>query len=282
MSLLSQARRSQAGAKVEFGALRAYALAHEQLWRNRKDPDALVFGHQKTGTSVVAAVIAQQAKVSHAIDLPVERLRPADPAYVGVTELLRRSAPFVNQQLIKEPHWTLFAPKLLSELPDVRAVGVIRNPIKTIESICYRLKLPTALLDRPATVGPWWQPIFDGHGLDCQKGSALENLACRIALCEEKLCETTYSFPDRMRIIQYEDFVLSPAASARELLKFFGWQLCGEADTDRQYQPGLRAASESEKAQYRLSKKQCSVVWGIVNPDSTHRQTLGRSPNESR
>ena len=219
---LSQFRKSRLGTSLEYGAFRAYAGIPRHISRETTHPKALVFGHQKTGTSVVASVVAQQAQVGCSIDLPAERLRPSDPSRVSVETLLRRSAPFSYRTLVKEPHWSLFAPRILEELPDVLAVGVLRDPVENIESICYRLRIPTETLNARPEVGPWWQPMIDGHGLASPSHSALENLAARIALCEERLSKALLEFPDRMRVVNYEDFVVSPVSAARSLVHFFG------------------------------------------------------------
>ncbi len=271
MHLVSRIRRSEVGAALEYGALRLYSRTPALLSGPREVPSALVFGHQKTGTSVVASVVAQQALVSNSIDLPAERLRPSDPSLHSANTLLERSSPFSCRTLVKEPHWTLFAPSLLSELPNARAAGVIREPVKTIESICYRLRLPTQELHGIPRVGPWWQPIIDGHGLATPGTSALENLARRIVLCEKVIHDTFRRFPDRMTIVQYDDFVQSTVASAKELVHFFGWDVVGEADVERQYQPGLRAASAEDKRRYRLDERQRRLVSEIVSASSSRR-----------
>lgn len=265
MGLVGQLRRSSVGTTLEYGALRAYARVPQQISGERALPGALVFGHQKTGTSVVASVIAQQAQVDCSIDLPAERLRPSDPSRVEVDELIRRSAPFSYRPLVKEPHWSLFAPRLLEALPDARAIGVLRDPVKTIESICFRLRIPTESMSTIPLVGPWWQPMLDGHGVASPSRSALENLAVRISLCEQSIAEASRKFPNRIRVVSYESFVESPAQAARNLVEFLGWEATGRADTDRQYQPGLRAASIEEKARYQLNDSQRDLVHRIVN-----------------
>lgn len=256
-------RTSYVGRSLEL----MYLVSKRELAIRREEPKVprlIVFGHQKSGTSFVAEVVAQVAEVPARIDLPVERIDPSLVGNISAEALIHRSWPYSSATIVKEPHWTPFAPEFMNSFEDLYAVGVKRDPVKIIESICFRLSLPARGLEGMPPVERSWRPILAGHGLTDASPSALENLARRIGSHEQAMEVASWSGPERWTLVDYDAFRADPVTHAREVAKLAGMPSKGQPDLNRQYQPGLRSVDSESREQFMLDEAQQDVVRRLV------------------
>ena len=179
----------------------------------RPAPIVFVFGHQKSGTSVIARSAGQALGMSASIDFPLERLLPRYPdAYTGrisAEALLRRNLPHSAAAVIKEPSLTPLGPELLSRFPISRAIVVRRNPLDVVESILHRLDAGTDGLVETIPFG--WHSIIECRGLPIsplfRRRSVPIRLAWRAGYFDGVGDAMLYSSPTRCAEISYEELL---------------------------------------------------------------------------
>lgn len=176
----------------------------------------VVLGHQKSGTTAIAALLARAGGVSVRLDLPalwsLDRDLGRRPEALG--RWIRRHHWYFGFDVVKEP-WLTFAPRELAvALPQARFVLVIRDPRDTLRSILDRLDVPGDRPDNPAELerlGPGWRGLFEG----CARGEHY------IDVLTERWLEATRAGEalagKRLRTIRYEDFVADKAGGIRGL-----------------------------------------------------------------
>lgn len=138
------------------------------LRRPRSDNTRIVIlGNQKSGTSVIAHLLADFGDLSKTIDIPEIWGRNLTKLLRGETilsDLSRRYPHRFFAQLVKEPNLTFFYTDLKSIYTDAQFVFILRDPRDNIRSILNRLDLPGDLkrLDEATHPIPHsWRLIFD-------------------------------------------------------------------------------------------------------------------------
>jgi hypothetical protein len=189
--------------------LRARRAAEGLTARPNPTP-VFVLGHQKSGTSAIAALLARLTGRSVTIDLRNEDRRPT---YAGLAagqisfeRFLRRNRLDFSREIVKEPNLTFFYPQLAERFPAARFVMVVRDPRSNSKSILDRLGLPGDLAELPAarvaSLRRGWQLAFDRSWLGLPAGNYVDLLAARWNRCADVYLEQPTSF----HLVRYEDF----------------------------------------------------------------------------
>lgn len=231
--------------------LRSLGLDIKALRYRINPAPVFVLGNQKSGTSVLAGLLAARCGRTVTIDI---RREIHDPSFhrVGPSRLshriwVRRMALSFSTDIVKEPNLTLMAAQLREMFPRARFVGIVRSPAENIRSIFDRLGLDGAEPDAPAdparlpTEG--WRVLLDGGWQGMPSAGPVELMAQRWV----KTAQAMRALGDDILIIRYEDFVRDKTRFVDEAAAFVG--LRGEHDLtpllDRQFQPRGKRAGEA-------------------------------------
>jgi hypothetical protein len=202
----------------------------------------LVLGNQKSGTSAIAALLAEMTGLSVSIDL---RKEIENPTYHKVKQGELSFAEFVklhkldfSRAIVKEPNLTLFYEELVDYFPQCQFVIVIRDPRDNIRSILNRLKIP-GNLERLSTeyqeeMTPAWDLILDNSWLGLN-GDYIEMLAQRWNL----MTDVFLNHSEQMILSRYEVFVQDKVGEIARLAKSLNLPQVNDiaAKVDIQFQP---------------------------------------------
>lgn len=209
----------------------------------------VVLGHQKSGTTAIAALLARAGGASVRLDLPALWSRDRElgrrPGALG--RWIRWHHWYFGFDVVKEP-WLTFAPgELAAALPQARFVLVVRDPRDTLRSILDRLDVPGDRADNPPgldRLAPGWRGLFE----DCTRGEhyidALTERWLQAAHAGEALAG------DRLWTIRYEDFVADKAGCIDALSRSLGMESAVDigALVDHDFQPRGRRRDTSWEA----------------------------------
>ncbi len=214
-----------------------------QIRTARVNPNPiLVLGNQKSGTSAIAALLAEMTGLSVSIDL---RKEIENPTYHKVKQGELSFAEFVklhkldfSRAIVKEPNLTLFYEELVEYFPQSQFLFVIRDPRDNIRSILNRLKIPGNLSGfRPEYQGemtPAWDLILDNSWLGLN-GDYIEMLAQRWNL----MADVFLNHSEQMILSRYEVFVQDKVGEIARLAKSLNLPQVNDiaAKVDIQFQP---------------------------------------------
>lgn len=214
-----------------------------QMRMARINPSPIfVLGNQKSGTTVIAALLGQRTGKSVALDLTREIKKPVydrvRSGEISFSKFVRMNRLDFSRDIVKEPSLSMFYPELAAHFPQARFVMVMRDPRDNIRSILNRLKiagdLPRLEPELWARVKPAWKLILDGRWLGLSGENYIEMLAARWNL----IAETYLNHREKMVFIRYEDFLKNKAEEVERLATQLDLpRLCDIADkVDVQYQ----------------------------------------------
>jgi len=211
--------------------LQPFAWRIRSLFSAEVENPIIVLGNQKTGTTVIAALIGQASGKQVTLDFMhlyptlTDRLLSGELSF---TDMRRKCRYHMNQQILKEPGLTLFCDDLCLAYPRSKIVLILRDPRENIRSILNRLKLRGDWEQIPEeemcrlrmTVAPEWLMVLEGDRFGHAGKNYVDSLARRCAIC------FNYALANRERfhIVRYEDF--------KEDKKNFIEGLCLELELD--------------------------------------------------
>lgn len=210
----------------------------------RPNEDAIiVLGNSKTGTTVIAALLAEYGDLSVTLDFWPRLRRPEMLAAVHAGEMpfeafVRRFRADFARDVVKDPHLTFLYPQLAQRFPRARFVMVMRDPRDNIRSILNRLGLPGDLdhLDPEAyrRMRPLWEAILKSPWLDVE-GNYVERLADRWATG----ARVYLHHQEGIELIRYEDFVADKRGAITGLAERLGVEKRGHIENklDTRFQP---------------------------------------------
>ena len=212
------------------------------LARVNEEP-VFILGNQKSGTSIIAALLAELGGRSVAIDLDREVTRPTfhrvRTGALNLDDFIRRNRLEFSRDVVKEANLTTMYPALRGRFPRARFAFVQRDPRDNIRSILQRLGLP----GRPAEAGEEqlagiseaWRLVLDGRWLGLDGADYLAMLAARW----QHFADLAAGAGEKMTVIRYEDFRADKVGGIRELARHLGIAEVADisASTERQYQP---------------------------------------------
>ena len=222
-------------------------LAGWSDFRSRLHPNPLfVFGNQKSGTSVIAALLGASTDLPVTLDFPREISRPRVPDVwndrMDLKAYLRLNRTSFSRPVIKEPSITFLAERLLRAYPDSKAIFVIRHPYENIRSILDRLELPGDLPDLEGVdlgrISSTWMTVLDNRWQGLDSDHYIGQLAARWSEAA-RICRRVLS---RAVVVRYEDFEQDKTGVIHDLVRRVGFEPIRSIDhlLDHQYQPAGR------------------------------------------
>lgn len=255
-------------------------LSQNRLARVHPEP-VFIFGNQKSGTSVIAALVAAITDLDATIDFTRRELdKPTIPAVHSgrrtIDWFVQRYRSEFSRPIIKEPSITFLAEQILEYWPRSRAVFVIRHPCDNIRSILDRLALPGNL---PSIEGferkhgnKTWETVLDNRWMGIDADHYIEQLARRWVVA----ARTYQRLEGRSRLIRYEDFEADKICSIKELVRDLGLEPVAPIDdlVDIQYQPaGKRGRSYMDVFGSNLERI-CCICWPLASEFGFERPTV--------
>lgn len=213
----------------------------------------IVLGHQKTGTTALAALLSKISGLTMSSDplyfidqgkaKAVEALMSSPNTII---DLCRKYPARFNKEIIKDPDFIFIYPALKECFQNAKFLFIIRDPRDTIRSICNRLALSgkgnaTNLTASDMKRGNHhWELILSGQlpklkNVDPSRLGYIENLAYRWCLATEHYI----SNQDEMTLVRYEDFRLSKEDTIKNLAEKLNLPIRNSISehVDIQYQP---------------------------------------------
>lgn len=216
----------------------------------------VVLGNQKTGSTAIAALLADATEQSVTLDLQraIQDVGWQLCVKFGVTkfeEVAHRYKEDFSRTIIKEPSLTYFYEEMAGLMPNAKFVFIHRNPYQNIRSVLNRLKIPGNLHDIehddwPELIKtPVWRLALDSSWLGRPKGSYIEGMAHRWDVA----ARTYLDAKDDFISIRYEQFVQNKKVAIENLAHQLGVKVQKDisASVDVQHQPkGNRGISPIE------------------------------------
>lgn len=169
----------------------------------------IVLGNQKSGTSVIAHLLADVAGLSKTIDIPESwwpALKKLLSGKIDLSDFVENNRHRFSKDLIKEPNFTFLYSELRKIFPDARFVIVVRDPRDNIRSLLNRMKIPgdlERLNDFKKNIPQKWKHIFNTKLWGIRGDSYIEILAKRWNLATQVYLKNS----DEIELIFYEDFI---------------------------------------------------------------------------
>lgn len=216
----------------------------------------VVLGNQKTGSTAIAALLADATGQSVTLDLQraIQDVGWQLCVKFGVTkfeEVAHRYKEDFSRTIIKEPGLTYFYDEIVGLMPNAKFVFIQRNPYQNIRSILNRLKIPGNLHDIehddwPELIKtPVWRLALESSWLGRPKGSYIEGMAHRWDVA----ARTSLDAKDDFISIRYEEFAQNKKVAIENLAHQLGVKVQKDisASVDVQHQPkGNRGISPIE------------------------------------
>jgi hypothetical protein len=201
----------------------------------------IILGNQKSGTSVIAHLIADYGGLTKIIDIP-EIWWPALEDLMlrrkSLEEFANKNILYFAKQLIKEPNLTFLYPQLRTLFPKAAYVFVVRDPRTNIRSLLNRIGLPgnlAALEPEKSDIPEKWVSIFDAQMWGLTTVHYVDMLSERWNRAVDVYLENKTT----MEMIRYEDFVRNKVEMIKHIAKLLGLQQKEDISNrvDVQYQP---------------------------------------------
>lgn len=211
--------------------LRKYLLAlGNHLCRINKRP-LLILGNQKSGTTVVAALLQQITGVSATLDITraikdVSILMRLRYGLEDISEFIERYRCEFSKTIIKEPGLTFVWDQLSVYFPGATYVFVQRDPRDNIRSVLNRLKIPGHLpnidpneYEELNKKNPW-RLALDSTWLGRPSDTYIEGLAYRWVIATEAYQRNS----NKTILVRYEDFKAAKVETIHRLAEKCGLQ----------------------------------------------------------
>lgn len=196
----------------------------ESFWRIIRRADnvrVVVLGHQKAGTTVIAALLGKVSGLEVSID-PLFHIDHGEGRVAGklidrpdmLGTLCRRRPGLFCKSIIKDPDLIFVFPSVHKFYKRAQFIFVVRDPRDTIRSICNRLGLSGEDLNACPSMHEMkrgtrhWEMILSGRMLKLDaKDKIYTSLVFNLAHRWNKAAEMYFEHADEMTCLKYEDFV---------------------------------------------------------------------------
>lgn len=215
----------------------------EKYFCSLEQEPVFILGNQKSGTTAVAALIAEASDQSVAIDLRNEFSRPTfqfvHQGHITLDEHININKIEFTRKIIKEPNLTLMYAELKQIYPDARFVFVVRDPRTNIRSILNRLGLPgnAMHLDKKqlSSMSEAWKLVMSTYWMGHEGSNYIESLSYRWC----KLADVYLGNPDDFMLIRYEDFLKDKEFVIKSVVMSLGFEVKNDIrkKLNIQYQP---------------------------------------------
>lgn len=185
----------------------------------------VALGNQKSGTTAIAALLAEHAGITATLDLKrftiddMDRIHRGELSAADFVRLHRRD---FSVDLVKEPGLTFLWPRFHDYFAAAPILFIIRDPRANIRSILNRVQRPGDRDDLPdfEALTLSWQRVVDNQWLGIHASHYIESMAHRWNLA----VDIYEKFRDDMILVKYEDFGAAKAATIAALARRLGLQ----------------------------------------------------------
>ncbi len=207
--------------------LRDYIERELQTLKAEVNPcPILVLGNQKSGTSVIAALLGKLTNLSVSIDLMKEVYSPLHHQVIqgklSFDQFVRLNKLDFSRDIVKEPNLTLLYQNLLAYFPESQLVFVVRDPRDNIRSILNRLQLPGNLVQLDSkqwdSFSQTWQIILENQGLNLPGNNYIQKMAHRWTYMSHLFNQ----YSEKTILIRYEDFLQNKSQAIADLAQNLG------------------------------------------------------------
>jgi hypothetical protein len=216
--------------KIDSAKRRIHGMRKLNSLNSLKSQEKIILlGNQKSGTTAIAALLAQATGESVTLDFKsaiydmewqlVNRMKVAD-----FSDFVFQYRKEFRSRIIKEPSLTLFYDDLHDIFPNWKFSFIIRNPFQNIRSILNRLQIPGDLDqiefdDWPELNNyPAWRLVLNSTWLGKPGYNYIESLAFR--WCE--MAQIYLDNSDNITLFKYEKFVNDKENEIYELAQNMG------------------------------------------------------------
>jgi len=188
-----------------------------------KKVKVIILGHQKSGTTVIAALLSRLSRLALSVDplFMIDQGKAQTALYIvnnpnldAFDRLCRKYPKLFKRQLIKDPDYVFLYPMIKKYYKNTKFVFVVRDPRDMIRSICNRLnlsgdckiKLPTQSDMRGGN--KHWAFILSGklperNNIANKDLNYIEHLAHRWNIASQIYLNNS----DDITLVKYEDFL---------------------------------------------------------------------------
>jgi hypothetical protein len=246
--------RKRAATAIEEGRLAWRRLS----WRQRAEPDFLIIGAQRSGTTALYSYLTKHPRIAsalrkevHFFDDRFDRGMPWYRAHFPRSSELRRAGGGAALTGEGSPYY-LFHPavpgRVARALPAVRLIAILRNPIDRAYSHYHHefrkgreaLSFEEAVDREQERIGDEGQRLLDGRIQFSRAHRSFSYLARGIYV--DQLLAWERFFPhDRFLVLNSEEFYADPATAVERTLDFLGLPPDRSQSYDRPRYPGYAA-----------------------------------------
>jgi len=220
------ADKSQSFAGGIRKTLENFSLAVRSIGVRVHERPILLLGNQKSGTTAIAALLAEMAGLPITLDLKKEFTDPVIDQLrtngMTMKDFVERHRLDFSRPMIKEPSLTPFYRELASFFPESTFVIVVRDPRDNIRSILNRLNIPGNLDAIPVEARPQitraWQLILNGEWLGLPGEHYIDKLAHRWNFTTDIYLANA----DEIILSRFEDFIADKPGEIKRLANRLG------------------------------------------------------------
>lgn len=203
-----------------------------------------ILGNQKSGTSVIASLLGKYIKRETSIDLAYANFNYKLYKYlkankISIDDFVNHNKLEFSNEIIKEPHLSIFYPRLRIHFPKSKFVMIIRNPIHNIRSILDRLDIKgnKNKLDKVDKKKYFysWKLLLNNSWINGEKQHYIETLAERWNIIANIYLNNKNDFT----LIKYEDFLENKTKNISKLAYDLNFKEKNNISNiiNKQYQP---------------------------------------------
>lgn len=241
-------------------------------------PNYFVLGHQKTGTSVIASLIAKRAGLKYKIDVNPHGYKNIFNLLnkkIDLDYFIKQNTDFFGFEVVKEPELTFIFEDLYKKFKNTSFIFVTRHPLDNIRSILDRVnispkKLPMQFSEiKKQEIHFAWEKKLLGETISNNKGVNLpETLAYRW-----KIASNIYlSNSNNLLLCRYEDFQENKLKFIDNILNKLSIPPKNDISNlvDKQYQP--KGENKNREITELFSEE---IIRNIENVCSSEMEKLG-------
>jgi len=209
-----------------------------------------VLGNQKSGTTVIAALLSDFSGLSSTLDIRTWTVEEQDLLHEGrlsFGDFVQKHRFEFSSELIKEPALTFLYHEVRKYFTLPKTVFIIRDPRDNIRSILNRVNREgdKPALENFAEIPQTWQRIIDNRWMGLEYDHYIDSMSARWNRAADVYLENAAE----MVLVRYKDFVGDKVGTIKQLARRLGLPCVNDisSQVDVQYQPrGNREVSGEE------------------------------------
>lgn len=234
-----------------------------------KNDPIIIYGNQKSGTSVITALLGTVTGESYCNDLFFRMKRSYKKLFdkrISLLKLVNENKYYFSKRIIKDADLIFFNDRLTEIFPNAQYVFIIRDPRENIRSILDRLDISgknLTITDFKITHLkknlPIWYEIIKGDIYNHSGNNHIESLAKRWDIMSQIYLQNRA----KMILVKYEDFTESNTKIIEELAQKLNLKCKNNIEIEKkiQYQP--RGKNRGVPFEEFFNKKNLEIIENI-------------------